>query len=48
LIASLFGNYDIENAWAAEAERRVEEIEGGRATPIPAAESIARACAAIK
>lgn len=48
LIASLFGDHDIENAWAAEVERRVEAIEGGRAKLIPAAESIARARAAIK
>jgi len=34
--------------WAAEVERRIEEIESGRATLIPAAESIDRARAAIK
>jgi putative addiction module component (TIGR02574 family) len=33
LIASLDGEpeEDVEAAWAAEAERRIEEVEGGRA-----------------
>jgi putative addiction module component (TIGR02574 family) len=48
LIASLFEDSEIEDTWAAEVERRIEEIESGRAKPIPAAESIARARAAIK
>jgi len=33
---------------AVEVERRIEEIESGRAKLIPAADSIARARAAIK
>ena len=48
LLTSLFEDHDIEDAWAAEVERRIEEIENGRAKLIPAAESIARARAAIK
>ncbi len=48
LITSLFEDHEIENAWASEVEHRIEEIESGRATLIPAAESIARARAAIK
>jgi putative addiction module component (TIGR02574 family) len=48
LITSLFEDHEIENAWAVEAERRVDEIESGRAKLIPAADSIARARAAIK
>ena len=48
LITSLFEDHEIEGAWAAEVERRIEEIESGRAKLIPAAESIARARAAIK
>jgi len=48
LITSLFEDHEIEDAWAAEAERRVDEIESGRAKLIPAADSIARARAAIK
>jgi len=48
LITSLFEDHEIEDAWAAEVERRFEEIESGRAKLIPAADSIARARAAIK
>lgn len=48
LVASLFKDQDIEDAWAAEVERRIDEIESGRAALIPAADSIARARAAIK
>ena len=39
---------EIEDAWATEVERRIDESEIGRAALIPAAESIARARAAIK
>ncbi len=48
LISSLFEDNEIEDSWAAEVERRIGEIESGRATLIPAVESIARARAAIK
>lgn len=48
LIASLFKDNEIEEAWAVEVERRIEEIESGRAELIPAAEAIARVRAAIK
>ncbi len=48
LITSLFEDHEIENAWAVEVERRIEEIESGRAKLIPAADSIARTRAAIK
>ncbi len=48
LITSIFEDHEIESAWAAEVERRIEEIENGRAKLIPAAESITRARAAIK
>lgn len=48
LVESLFKDQGIEDAWAAEVERRIDEIESGRATLIPAVESIARARAAIK
>lgn len=48
LITSLFEDHEIESAWASEVERRIEEIESGRAKLIPAADSIARARAAIK
>ena len=48
LTSSLFEDQEIEDAWAAEVERRIGEIEGGRANMISAAESIARARTAIK
>lgn len=48
LIASLFGDREVEEAWAVEVERRIEEIESGRTKLISAAEAIARARAAIK
>jgi hypothetical protein len=33
----------MEEAWAAEVERRIAEIEAGRAKVVPAAEAGARA-----
>ena len=43
LIASVFQDNEIEDAWAVEVERRIKEIEAGRAQLIPAADAIARA-----
>jgi putative addiction module component (TIGR02574 family) len=48
LITSIFEDHEIEGSWAADVERRVGEIESGRAKLIPAAKSIARARATIK
>ncbi len=48
LITSLFEDHDIEEAWAVEVERRIEEIESGRAKLISVSEAISRARAAIK
>lgn len=48
LISSLFEDHDIETAWAEEVERRVAEIESGRARMVPASEAIARARNALK
>jgi putative addiction module component (TIGR02574 family) len=48
LIASLSDDAAIEEAWAVEVERRIAEIEAGRAPVIPAAEAIARARNALK
>ena len=48
LIASLFEDHEVEEVWAVEVERRIEEIECGRSRLIPAAEAIARARAAVK
>jgi len=48
LIASLFEDAGIEDAWESEVERRIEEIEAGRSKLIPASEAIARARTALK
>lgn len=48
LIASLSEDAEIEEAWAAEVERRIAEIEAGRAPVVPAADAIARARDALK
>lgn len=48
LIASLSEDAAIEEAWAAEIERRIADIETGRAPVIPAADAIARARGALK
>jgi putative addiction module component (TIGR02574 family) len=48
LLASLSEDPDIEQAWATEVERRLTEIESGRARLVPAADAIARARAALK
>jgi putative addiction module component (TIGR02574 family) len=48
LIASLDEDSEIEDAWAAETERRIAEIEAGTVQLIPAAEATARARAALK
>lgn len=42
LIASLDVEPEIENAWAAEVERRHAEIESGAATLLPGPETLAR------
>ena len=48
LIASVFGDAAVEDAWAAEVESRIEAIENGRSDIVPAADAIARARSAIK
>jgi putative addiction module component (TIGR02574 family) len=48
LIASLDEGGEIEEAWAAEVERRIVEIEGGRVELIPADQAIARARESLK
>ncbi len=48
LIASLFEDHEVEEAWAVEVERRIADIENGRSRLVPAAEAIARARAALK
>ena len=48
LISSLSVDAEIEEAWGVEVERRIAEIEAGRAPVVPAAEAIARARDALK
>ena len=48
LLASLSEDAEVEEAWAIEVERRVADIESGRAHVVPATEAIARARAALK
>ena len=48
LLASLSADAEVEEAWAIEVERRVADLESGRAHLVPAAEAIARARAALK
>lgn len=48
LIASVIPGQDVDDAWADEVERRVREIDSGRAPLLPAAEAIARARAALE
>jgi putative addiction module component (TIGR02574 family) len=48
LIASVFKDHELEEAWAVEVERRIAEVESGRSELIPASEAIGRARAAIK
>ena len=43
-LISLAEDADIEEAWAVEVERRIAEIEFGRATVVPAAAAIAPSC----
>lgn len=47
LIASFSEDAEIEEAWTTEVERRIAEIEAGRAPMIPAAAALARARDAI-
>ena len=48
LLASLSEDSAVEEAWAAEVERRIAAIESGRTQLVPASEAIARARAALK
>lgn len=48
LLASLSEDAEVEEAWAAEVERRIAEIESGQVQLVPASEAIARARAALK
>lgn len=48
LIASLDEDSEIEEAWAAEVNRRITEIDSGTVQLIPANEAIASVRAALK
>ena len=48
LLASLDEDAEIEEAWAAEIERRIAEVESGAVQVIPIAEALARVRAALK
>jgi putative addiction module component (TIGR02574 family) len=43
LLASLATEREIEDAWAAEVERRIVEVEAGRMAVSPVEDAIARA-----
>lgn len=47
LLASLGAQAEVEEAWAAEVERRLSEVESGRATLVPAEQAIKRARQAL-
>ena len=47
LLASLGGEREIEDAWAAEVERRLAEVESGRVSLVPAEQAIQRARRAL-
>ena len=47
LLASVGTHSEVEEAWAAEAERRLAEVEAGSVTLIPIEEAIRRARQAL-
>ena len=48
LLASLDEDAEIEEAWAAEVERRIAEVENGTVQAIPLADALAQARAALR
>lgn len=48
LLASLSSDSDLDDAWSAEAERRLSELESGSVIGVPIADAIDRARNAIK
>jgi len=48
LLASLDEDVEIEEAWAAETERRISEIESGAVQVISIADALIQARAALK
>jgi putative addiction module component (TIGR02574 family) len=47
LLASLGAHAELEEAWAAEIERRLSAVESGRATLVPSEQAIKRARQAL-
>jgi putative addiction module component (TIGR02574 family) len=47
LLASLGSEQEVEDAWAAEVERRLAEVESGRVSLVPAEQAIERARRAL-
>lgn len=48
LLASLDEDAEIEEAWAAETERRISDIESGAVQVIPIADALAQVRASLK
>lgn len=48
LLASLDEDAELEDAWAAETERRIADIETGAVKAVPIAEALAQVRAALK
>ena len=48
LLASLDEDAEIEEAWAAEVERRIADIENGTVQVIPIADALAQVRSALK
>ena len=48
LLASLDEDAEIEEAWAAETERRIADIENGTVQVIPIADALAQVRAALR
>ena len=48
LLASLDEDAEIEEAWAAEVERRIADVESGRVQVIPVSDALAQVRTALK
>ena len=48
VLASLDEDAEIEEAWAAETERRIADIESGTVQVIPIADALAQVAASLK
>ena len=48
LLSSLAANSEIEEAWSAEVERRLAEVESGRMALVPLEEALSRARSSLR